>query len=56
MAEKKSLTIALAGNPNSGKTTVFNLITLTDIQTGTLTTELEHLPRPGAQGDEEKQP
>lgn len=27
MAEKKSLTIALAGNPNSGKTSVFNSIT-----------------------------
>ena len=27
MAEKKSLTIALAGNPNSGKTSVFNSMT-----------------------------
>jgi len=27
MAEKKSLTIALAGNPNSGKTSIFNSIT-----------------------------
>ncbi|MCK4409956.1 MAG: 50S ribosome-binding GTPase, partial [Candidatus Eisenbacteria sp.] len=27
MAEKKSLTIALAGNPNSGKTSIFNSMT-----------------------------
>ena len=36
--------------------TIFDLITLTDVQTGTLTPELEHLPRPDTQHYEEKQP